>query len=180
MAEPRRRLVERITDPSYGEGLSDKSMDELRSMREECKEGENELSFERRLVQARMDILSAELQRRAGNDAENLMERLPQILKPERASSGDVPLPARAPDFSIPRNVDVPRRRVEEIVGEQTLARLPGLQAEEIKGIISSLEEHERAISGRRKRVHDVLDAIQAEIVRRYRSGEADPTAALG
>jgi hypothetical protein len=180
MSEPKRRLVERITDPSYGEGLSDTSMDELRNMREDCREAENELSFERRLVQARTDILAAELQRRAGDDAENLMQRLPQILKPEGGLAGDVPLPSRAPDFSIPRNVDVPRRRVEEIVGEQTLSRLPALQAEEIRGTIASLQEHERTISARRKKVHDVLDAIQAEVVRRYQTGEADPTAALG
>ncbi|CAN5728208.1 hypothetical protein BH24ACT26_BH24ACT26_12050 [soil metagenome] len=180
MSEPKRRLVERISEASYGEGLRDRSMDELRHMREECKEGENELSFERRLVQARTDILAAELQRRAGVDVEDLMKRLPQILKTEGGRDAGAPLPSRAPDFSIPRNVDVPRRRVEEIVGEQTLARLPALQPEEIKGIISSLEEHERAISKRRKRVHDVMDAIQAEVVRRYRSGEADPTAALG
>jgi hypothetical protein len=179
VAEQKRRLVERITDESYAQGLGDRSMDELRHMREECKEGENELSFERRLVQARTDILAAELQRRAGDVDENLMQRLPQILKPE-GGLGEVPLPARAPDFSIPRNVDVPRRRVEEIVGEQTLARLPTVQTEEIKGIIASLQEHERTISARRKRVHDVLDAIQTEVVRRYRSGEADPTAALG
>jgi hypothetical protein len=180
MSEPKRRLVERITDPSYGEGLSDRSMEDLREMREDCREAENELSFERRLVQARTDILAAELQRRAGDTAENLMQRLPQILKPEGGLERDVPLPSRAPDFSIPRNVDVPRRRVEEIVGEQTLSRLPGLQAEEIGGIISSLKEHERTLSARRKKVHDVMDAIQAEVVRRYQAGEADPTAALG
>ncbi|MFP5299343.1 MAG: hypothetical protein ACLGHL_10190, partial [Actinomycetota bacterium] len=52
----KRRLVERIMDPSYLDGLAERSMEELRSMREECREGENELSFERRLCQARIDI----------------------------------------------------------------------------------------------------------------------------
>lgn len=179
MTEPKRRLVERITEDSYAQNLGDRSMQELRQMRDECKEGENELSFERRLVQARTDILKAELQRRAGGGDEDLMQRLPQILKSE-GGLGDVPLPSRAPDFSIPRNVDVPRRRVEEIVGEQTLARLHTVRSEEIQGIISSLQEHERALSERRRRVHEVMDTIQAEIVRRYRAGEADPTAALG
>ncbi len=179
MSEPKRRLVERITEDSYAQNLGDRSMGELRAMREECREGENELSFERRLVQARVDILAAELERRAGGEPDDLVQRLPQILKPGGAAY-DGPLPARAPDFSIPRNVDVPRRRVEEIVGEQTLARLPTVQTEEIKGIIASLAEHEKMLSARRKRVHEVLDAIQAEVVRRYTSGEADPATALG
>ena len=180
MPEHKRRLVERITEESYAQGLAERSMDQLRAMREECKEGENELSFERRLVQARTDILGAELQRRAAGAGEDLVERLPEILKTQATGDFDTPLPSRAPDFSIPRNVDRPRRRVEEIVGEQTLARLPTLGTDEIRGIIATLETHERQLSSRRKRVHEVMDAIQAEIVRRYRSGEADPTAALG
>ena len=180
MPEYKRRLVERITDEAYAQNLAEKSMDELRAMREECKEGENELSFERRLVQARTDILGAELQRRTSGEGEDLVHKLPEILKTEGVLEPDRPLPSRAPDFSIPRNVDVPRRRVEEIAGEQTLARLPSIQTEEIRSIISTLETHERQLSARRKRVHEVMDAIQSEIVRRYRSGEADPTAALG
>jgi anti-sigma-K factor RsiG len=181
MTEPRRRLVERITEPSFVAGLAEKSNEELRALRLACKEGENETSFERRLCQARTDILAAELERRKGESAEDddLVQRLSKILGSERRGESG-PLPSRAPDFSIPRNADVPRRRVEEIVGERTLARLPALQSEEIRGIISSLEEHERSLSSRRKAIHEVMDAIQAEIVRRYRSGEADPSAALG
>ena len=180
MAEQKRRLVERITDPAYLDGLGDKTLAELRAMREECRDGELELSFERRLCQARIDILSAELERRAGGQEEDLLARLPQILADtggRGSGEGEHSLPSRAPDFSIPRNADIPRRRVEEIVGEQTLAKMPSLAAEEIRGIIASLGEHERSVSERRRNVHEVIDALQAEIVRRY---TADPGAALG
>ena len=184
MAEQKRRLVERITDPSYLDGLADKDLATLRAMREDCREGELELSFERRLCQARIDILTAELERReGGGDGGDLVSRLPQILADTggRAATGGVPgelsLPSRAPDFSIPRNADIPRRRVEEIVGEQTLARIPTLASEELRGIIASLGEHERRVSERRRNVHEVIDALQGEIVRRY---TADPGAALG
>ena len=180
MTERKRRLVERITDPTFAHGIGEASLDELRMMRDECREGENELSFERRLCQARIDILSAELERRSGGASEGLLERLPEILASESGRPTGSPLPARAPDFSVPRNADVPRRRVEEIVGEQTLARLASISTDEIRTIIASLAEHEAAVSARRRRVHEVLDALQAEIVRRYVSGEADPTTALG
>lgn len=143
-------------------------------MREESREGENELSFERRLCQARIDILEAELDRRAGKTEGDLVSRLPQILAAE-GRTGELPLPDRAPSVAIPRNADVPRRRVEDVVGEQTLARLPSLPTEEIEGIISSLREHEQITSRKRKRVQEVMDLVQAEIVRRYSSGEADP-----
>jgi hypothetical protein len=180
MSDRKRRLVERIAESSYSEGLRNRSLEELRTMREECRDGENELSFERRLCQARIDILSAELQRRNEGGADDLLERLPEILATESRVPGQTPLPERAPDFSVPRNADVPRRRVEEIVGEQTLSRLGHLNSDEIRSIIATLADHEAAVSARRREVQEVMDSIQAEIVRRYVSGEADPTAALG
>lgn len=180
MTDHKRRLVERIVDPEYLQGLGDRPLEELRAMRDECKEAETEISFERRLAQARIDILSAELDRRAGGGDDDLMSRLPQILATEARAEGGLPLPSRAPDFSIPRNADIPRRRIEEIVGEQTLSRLPSLPTEELRGILASLGDHEKSLSARRKSVQEVMDTVQAEIVRRYVSGEADPTAALG
>ena len=179
MSESKRRLVERIRDPEFIEDIESKSIEDLRQMREDAREGENELSFERRLCQARIDILSAELDRRSGDSGGGLLERLPEILATEAIAESDSPLPSRAPDYTIPRNADVPRRRVEEIVGEQTLARLPQLSPEEIRGIMQSLADHEREVSGKRKQVQEIMDKVQAEIVRRYTSGEADPAAAL-
>jgi hypothetical protein len=176
-----RRLVEQIQDPEFLEGIGDKAIEELRSMRDQCREAENELSFERRLCQGRIDILSAELDRREGGTESSLLARLPEILAEERGGRpSDTPLPSRAPDFSIPRNADIPRRRVEEIVGEQMLTRLPQLPPEDIRHILTNLAEHERSVSTRRKAVQDVMDSVQAEIVRRYTSGEADPAKVLG
>lgn len=182
MAEIKRRLVDRITDPSYIEGVEDRSVDELRAMDDECGEAELEISFERRLAQARIDILTAELERRSGGGSSSLLDRLPQILASDspRAPS-DQPLPSRAPDLNrIPRNADIPRRRVEEIVGETTLARLSQLPPEEIQGIVDSLRTHEAAISARRKQIHRVIDRIQEVLIPKLRdrygvSGEEFP-----
>ncbi len=173
----KRRLVERLLDPVFLDGLGERSMEALRAARTECYEGEMELSFERRLCQARIDILSAEIDQRHGLSSGNLVDRLPQILATE--SSAESGLPARARDFSIPRNADVQRRRVEEIVGEQALARLSDVPEEELKAIIQSLGEHERDLSARRRQVQEVMDKIQDEVVRRYASGEADPAQVL-
>lgn len=179
MAERQRRLSERVTHPAYLEGLRDKSIADLRALREECREAETEASFERRLCQARLDILSAEIERREGGSDADLVGRLPEILGGDEQRHNDFPLPSRAPDFSTPRNADIPRRRVEEVVGEQTLARLSEIDLEELRGIMSTLADYERTVSTRRRAIQDVMDKVQAEIVRRYTSGEADPTAAL-
>lgn len=179
MSESKRRLVERIVEPEFLEGLESKELRDLRLMRDECREGETEISFERRLCQGRIDILSAELDRRYGRQEDDLVARLPQILAGDELHGDEKALPDRAPDFSIPRNADIPRRRVEEIVGEQTLARMATIPSDEIKAIIESLANHERDLSARRHSIHEVMDRIQSEIVRRYTSGEADPAAAL-
>ncbi|MBA3431403.1 MAG: hypothetical protein H0U16_07975 [Actinobacteria bacterium] len=182
MTERERRLIDRILDPSYTRDVGSRPLEELRTMREECKESETELSFERRLCHARIDILTAELERReTGGRSGDLLARLPQILadeesgQPHRTASGL--LPERAPDFSTPRSASSPRRRVDDILGEGTLARLPKMPPEEITVIIASLDEHERMLSGRRKDVHEVMDSVQSEIVRRYTSGEVHPSA---
>lgn len=174
----KRRRYEVISEPSYVEDLQSRGVEELRGLRDECRDVENEISFERRLCHARLDILRAEIERRSGDQDEDLLSRLPQILGAAE-SHAEGPLPDRAPDLSIPRNADIPRRRVEEIVGEQTMAQLPRLETNELREIIANVAEHEVNLSARRRRIHEVMDEIQAEIVRRYTSGEADPTAAL-
>lgn len=171
--------MERVADPTYLDGLGDIPIERLREMRDECREGEMELSFERRLCQARIDILSAELDRRAGRGEGDLMSRLPAILATE-AGEGSATLPSRAPDFSVPRNADVPRRRVEEIVGEQTLSKLSTISTEEVEAIVASLEDWETGVSARRKVVQEVMDKVQAEVVRRYKTGEVDPAGSIG
>ena len=169
MTDTKRRLVDRILESSYAEGLESKSLEELRALSDECREGETELSFERRLCQARIDILEAEVQRRKGGTDSDLLKRLPEILATETRVESDIPLPSRAPDFSIPRNADVPRRRVEEIVGEQTLARLGTLPVEEVESILESLRTHEGHLSTKRRGVHEVLDRITAALIPLYR-----------
>lgn len=174
-----RRLSDRISDPSYLAGLEEQTMERLQEMRVEAQGLENDLSFERRLCQARIDILTAELDHRAGKVEGDVMSRLAQILADQTAAAPETPLPSRRPDLSTPA-AERPRRRVEEIVGADTLARLTNLPEEEIRASIGSLAEHEKDLSGRRKALHEIIDKIQGEIVRRYSSGEEDPSKLLG
>ena len=177
MTDLKRRRIEVVTDDAYLEGIADVSVEELKQMRDDCRDIENEVSFERRLCQGRIDILSAELDHRAGT-AGDVISRLPEIWADEMGS-GDSTLPSRAPDRSIPDSAGIPRRRVEEIAGEQTLARLGEMSEDEIKDIIDRLAKHEKTLSQRRKKLHDVVDRVQAEIVSRYSKGEADPDSML-
>src|SRR5690349_6319652 len=80
MAEAHDRSAH-VLDPAYVAGLDDFGIEELRTKHAECVELETEVSYIRRLTQARIDILEAEVQRRStGGSLEVLIKRLPQIL----------------------------------------------------------------------------------------------------
>lgn len=178
MAE--RRLIDHVLAPEFLEGIAERSLDELRDMRTSCSHCETEVSYERRLCQARVDILKAELDRREGKGDGDLITRLPHVLAGEgEPTSRRLAIPTRARDLSIPRSADVVRRRADDVLADHNVSNLPQLSPEGIKEMLHKLRDREQALSDRRRRVHDVIDAVQAELVRRYKSGQADPTSAL-
>ena len=72
MSEHRRRIDE-VLDPAFLTKVSDWSLDELRRRHAEFLEIETEVSYVRRMTQARIDILEAELDRRASGGREHLV-----------------------------------------------------------------------------------------------------------
>jgi hypothetical protein len=162
-----------VIDPSYLEGLESWALDEVRSRRDEATEIETGLSYLRRIVQGRLDIVAAEqLHREHGEraDVSMLVSELPAIL------SGNVHAPGlgRLPTHFAPGEIDESlERELEGILPAARLASLPELQEDEIRTAAAGLTEFERSISLRRRAVLDVLDRLQDEIVRRYRTGEA-------
>src|SRR5687768_7003734 len=82
MDQPRRRY-DRIFSPDYLSGLDQVAIADLRKRRAECEQVEAELSFTRRLLQGKLDILTHELERReAGGDTgiQSLKAKLSEIF----------------------------------------------------------------------------------------------------
>jgi hypothetical protein len=160
-------------DPQYLEGLETWTLDQVRARRDEATETETALSYLRRILQGRLDIVMAEQRhRRAGEsgDVSELVDELPTIL------SGNVHAPGlgRLPTLMAPGEVDHQlEARLESILPAAHLARLDEIDPEELDRCAIELTEFERFVSGQRRAVLDVLDRLQDEIVRRYRSGEA-------
>ena len=63
--------------------------------------------------------------------------------------------------------------RLEAVLPADRLGSLPDHDDDELAAASSALEELERSLSSQRRAVFDVLDNLQEELVRRYRSGEA-------
>jgi hypothetical protein len=170
MSEQRR--LDRVLDPAYLSNLSDRSVEGLHAMKAECVEVETEVSFVRRLAQARMDILDAERDRRArGGSLEELVAGLSEILADSgpRPGVADARLPQRlAPDPHIEWT-----RGLEPLVGDDTLVRLPDLSDEELGDVRRRLEQLEQEVSGMRRSLHEVIKAVEFELAARIKAGQA-------
>jgi hypothetical protein len=171
MAEHRRR-VDRVLDPGFLAGVADWPLDELRQCHADCLEVETELSYVRRVTQARRDILEAELDRRAaGGSVGDLIAALPEILADEepRPSAERSRLPRRlAPSMDIPW-----RRGLERLIADGTLADLPSITDGELRSMIGQLGELEEQVSAQRSALHAVIDRLEADLAARHKVGQA-------
>jgi hypothetical protein len=171
MAE-RRRRIDKVLDPKYLAGLDGWSLDEVRRCHTECLEIETELSYVRRVAQARVDILEAELDRRAGGGSVgDLIASLPEILSDEEPRP-----PAERSRFprQLAPSMEIPwRRGLERLIADGTLADLPTLSDEELRSTIAQLGELERQASAQRSALHGVIRRLEADVAARHKVGRA-------
>ena len=167
--------IDDILSPGYVEGLDAMALTDVRARRDETQEAADELSYLRRMVQGRLDIVHADLQRRAGGEPGDLHDLVEQLKRGEilgehtrGAGLGRLPsnlTPAEA-DGWIAAELDT-------VIDAARMSTLPDLDEAEVRSIADKLEELERRVSQQRAELHDRANTLQEEIVRRYKSGEA-------
>lgn len=179
MRDENRRRIDIVSEPGFTAGLESLDLDELRDRREMCADLDIELSYYRRLLHGRMDLLAFEMRRRAGEETESVIDALPRILAEGAYTKGGPAtraVPIEAPDLPAKG-----RRLVDRALDDDYLMRLPSLTDEELQQAQVFISEVEVDVSQQRRRVHTALDRIQAELARRYGAdpgaGEAAPEA---
>ena len=173
MTETRRRL-DRVLSAEFVSDLDELDLGELRQRRRLADEVENELSFYRRLLHGRINLLRFELRRRRGEEHRSLIEALPHIL-------ADAPTGEEASNHR-PRHVvtdlpplpEVGKREVDQVLGTDIFARLDEIDEAEIDRAIAALIEVEEQISEQRRAVQEVADRLAKAVAERYRRGETD------
>ena len=173
-----------VLDPAYVADLSSLSMEELRSRRGTCQAIEVALSYQRRMAQGRLDIVGAERAQRAGGSiaphagegTEELVEHLSGVL----ADRGRSPGFGHMPQLMAPEAADVDTSELDAIARPSVLGSLADADDAELERLVHALSEHERAVSSDRRALHATIDALQAEIARRYQTGEATVDSLLG
>lgn len=150
--------------------LTGLTLDELRDARRRLEQDEQELSFVRRVLHGRIDILKAEIRRRAGEGLDvvpNLSAILadpPSETRVGARRTSDV----EGPVHSHP--IAVAAQQADEVV-----AGIDPRTANDrvLTESLETLMVHERAVSDARTWVHQRLDRMGGELTRRYREGTA-------
>lgn len=169
------RQLELILDESYLDGLDLRSVSELRTARAECQAVETQLSYLRRMVQGRHDIVAGEVERRRRGgdpvDVHALVEQLPEILSDRVRSAGSGRLPisieAEEPSGAL---VD----RLDRVAASVPLDSPDEASEAQLADVAEQLAGLEGEISSLRRAVFERIDALEAELTRRYRDGLAN------
>lgn len=166
------RRIDRVLSADYLAGLTTLPLEQVRTLRHEAEQEETDLSYLRRLLQGRLDILRAELRRRRGEGDGDLVAALPQILADDGAPVG--PRGSGRHVAVEPSRADSHRRRVEALVADVDLSDPGSHDDAALERVVDVLEREEHDVSEQRRQVQSVMDACTAEITRRYRDGDAD------
>lgn len=166
--------LERYAAEGVPADLTSWSNDQLRAARAEAETAESAVSYIRRVLQGRLDIVRAELERREDNGHEGagwLLERLPDLLAGDHIPTD--PARARATSLEIPARAEALIDRIDAELGETTLARLADRDDAEMARLIAVLEEYESQLSIARRALFARIDAMRDELAARYKDGRA-------
>jgi len=169
-----RRRIDQAMDTEFTSALEDVPLDDLRQRRAMLDDLDTELSYYRRILHGRLDLLDFELRRRSGAENRSILEALPEILADSPSGKTTNPLDKEL-SLDLPDLAGAGRREIDQALDDNFLARLPVLEDKDLTRIRDSLTTTESIVSDQRKAVYDAHDLITAELTRRYRDGSASP-----
>jgi hypothetical protein len=165
--------LERIMSPTYLDDLRKRSLADIRSMRTECQQVEVAQSYLRRLIQGRLDIVHTYLEH-PGSDALRdlgaLVNDLPGIL----SSGSRRPSVEHLPQLLSPDTEEADlTEELDLILGVDEIGTLADMDVDKLQEVAGRLEVLERRVSADRRALHERIDALQAELVDRHKTGRA-------
>ncbi len=166
-----RRRLDQVLEPDFVDDLDRLDLDEVRERRQLAHEVENELSYYRRLLHGRLDLLAFEQRRRNGTESRSLIEALPSILADEPPARDGQP---RYVDTDLPSLPEVGRREIDALMEDDVLLKLDQIDDTGLAESMAAIETFVADLSEQRKQVQKVEDALSAEVTARYRAQTGD------
>jgi hypothetical protein len=148
------------------------TLHELRALRAELHAFDDVVSYVRRVAQARLDLVDGEIQRRRVGTVSAPALELPELsnLLGRRLAGG----PARPPRPANDASEHPMALEFEELCARYGIDSTDVLEESELHELRERIDAFERARSLERHELFTRIDALSAELVRRYRDGEAD------
>lgn len=166
-----KRRIDKVLSEDFLADVTTIPLAELRSLRDEADQEETDLSYLRRMLQGRIDLVAAEVIRRdpEAQGSHELVDDLPKILGESQRGA-----PFGLGRYQTPEPTNAgSTRRAEEKLASVDVTNLGGRDDDDLVAMLRLLRDQEREVSDARKRVQRVFDAASAEVTRRYRDGEA-------
>jgi hypothetical protein len=164
---------DRLLDPALVADLASRPIDDVRSLRADCVDVETGLSYLRRMVQGPLDIVQREQARRAtgaDGDLATLVDELPGVLAEHTRGSGV----GRLSQTLEPTEIDPAlQAELDDLIGGGVMGTVTDMSDAELEQLAEQLGAFERKVSEQRRAYFDRIDALQAELTRRYKTGEA-------
>jgi hypothetical protein len=145
------------------------SLDELRSLRHQLQLEDDAVSYARRVAQARLDLVRAEANHRTSDSVVVADDELRTVL-----SSNLTGGPARPPRPTEDLSDHPLAVELDGLCATNGLGHLKSLDDAQLVTLTDAIAAFESRVSSDRRARFDRLDALSAELVRRYRDGEAD------
>jgi hypothetical protein len=149
------------------------SLDDLRLERNRLQHEDDAVSYVRRIAQARIDIVAAELNRSDDSSSEDLSGDLQRVLSQHLTAPSAATRAPRVDDDHLAN--DARAILLDQLCAEHGFSRLSSgesLSQSELASLTEVLTTFERNISADRRERFERIDALGAELVRRFRSGE--------
>ena len=171
-----RRRIDRVLAPDFLDEVREIPLEELRARRTDAEQEEADLSYLRRMLHGRIDLIEAELVRRdPAFDGGAVIDSLPSILGDEVRTTRGL-----GRHFTVePSRVDEHRREAEAILADATISDIAVRSVPELTAALATLRAYELDVSQARHSVQETVDALSTELTRRYKDGTATVDALL-
>lgn len=162
--------LERVLGADFLDGIESWDTARVRRARAECEQQEAGISYARRILQGRLDLLRAELERRhqGGQDLTSVLEDLTLILSADHTPSS--PVQARAVTVQPPQTAAALEAEIDDIVNA---SEAHAGDPERLADLIDRLAVYESHLSELRRQLFARIDLLREELVTRYKDGRA-------
>ena len=147
--------------------LADLSLSSLRAYRRKLADEEDRVSYWRRLVHARMDVLEAEASSEGGHLTLETLTRVLGDTGAGRTRTALVRVQAAEPLPELP------------VLEEMWVTEVDPSDTEAVTSAVERLRTAEKQLTSYRKALHERIDEATAELITRYRENPASALVAL-